>query len=261
MRLVVAAALAALAFLAAPHELRAQPRSAVPPSDDMEAAKAHFAAGSAYYDQANYADAVKEFNEAYRLSKRIDLLYNIAVCYERLAQYDSAIQALQKYLTDKPDAPDRVTIQSRIGNLEKRRDENGQPPPAMPPPTPPPFAPRTGPNGGVPGAVDRPAHWYVPGVAVGAGGVAILLASLGTGLGAHAIHDDLVKTCLGNVCEDSQRSKVDEGKALALASDVLLGVGAAATVAGAILLIVQSRHPATHRALVTPSANGVRVSF
>src|ERR1700680_249528 len=103
MRLVVAAALAALAFVSFSHDLRAQqPRSAVPPSDDLGAAKAHFAAGSAYYDQANYADAVKEFNEAYRLSKRTDLLYNIAVCYERLGQYDSAIQALQKYLTDKP---------------------------------------------------------------------------------------------------------------------------------------------------------------
>src|SRR3954470_20095810 len=154
MRLCVAALAAVLCFGPVAH---AQTKAAVTPADDMEAAKAHFAAGSAYYDQANYADAVKEFNEAYRLSKRIDLLYNIAVCYERLAQYDNAIQALQKYLTDKPDAPDRVTIQSRIANLEKRRDENGQPPPAMPPPTPPPFAPRTA------VAADRPARWYAPG--------------------------------------------------------------------------------------------------
>ena len=76
MRLVRATLGVALLLFACP--TLAQPRVAVPPSDDVEAAKAHFAAGSAYYDQANYGDAVKEFNEAYRLSKRIDLLYNIA---------------------------------------------------------------------------------------------------------------------------------------------------------------------------------------
>ena len=78
----------------------AQPRSAPPMADDIEAAKAHFAAGSAYYEQANYQDALKEFNEALRLSKRNDLLYNIAMCYERLNQLDNAIAALQRYLRD-----------------------------------------------------------------------------------------------------------------------------------------------------------------
>src|SRR6516165_10642997 len=87
-------------------------KAAVVPSDDIEAAKAHYTAGSAYYEQANYADAVKEFNEAYRLSHRSDLLYNIAVCYERLSQYDNAIKALKQYLTDKPDAGDRVTTET-----------------------------------------------------------------------------------------------------------------------------------------------------
>src|SRR5206468_10137289 len=114
------------------------------------AAKAHFAAGSAYYDQANYADAVKEFNEAYRLAHRSDLLYNIAVCYERLTQYDNAIKALQQYLVDKPDAKDKVSIQTRISNLEKQRDaapaRPTEPPPqpispAEPQATPQPVAP------------------------------------------------------------------------------------------------------------------------
>src|SRR5437868_1165888 len=107
MRLCVAALAAVLGLGFAAH---AQPKSAVTPADDVEAAKAHFAAGSAYYDQANYADSVKEFNEAYRLSHRSDLLYNIAVCYERLMQFDNAIKALQQYLIDKPDAKDRVSI-------------------------------------------------------------------------------------------------------------------------------------------------------
>jgi uncharacterized membrane protein len=109
--------------------------------------------------------------------------------------------------------------------------------------------------------VDRPARWWLPGVAVGAGGLAVLVGSLGTGLGAHAIHNDLVATCPGGVCVESQRSQVDQGNALAIASDVLLGVGLAATVAGAIMLVVQSRHPAAKRAALVPSGGGVMVRF
>ena len=56
MRLCVTALAAVLCLAAVAH---AQAKSAVTPADDVEAAKAHFAAGSAYYDQANYADAVK----------------------------------------------------------------------------------------------------------------------------------------------------------------------------------------------------------
>src|SRR5438477_6587823 len=98
MRLVAAIGCAALVGLSF-HPAGAQS------ADDQEAAKAHFLAGSAYYEQANYADAVKEFNEAHRLSQRADLLYNIALCYERLEQYDKAIGALKQYLSEKQNAP------------------------------------------------------------------------------------------------------------------------------------------------------------
>src|SRR5689334_12023880 len=94
---------------------------AAPTANDNEAARAHFMAGSAYYEQANYADAVKEFNEAYRLSQRPDLLYNLALAYERLEQWDEAIGALDRYLALKPDAQDRNIIQTRLENMKKRR--------------------------------------------------------------------------------------------------------------------------------------------
>jgi tetratricopeptide (TPR) repeat protein len=129
MRLLSAASLAALLLLASAPVLAQTVKAAVPPADDVEAAKAHFAAGSAYYEQADYKDAVKEFNEAYRLSKRSDLLYNIAVCYERLNDYDHAIAALERYLSEKPNPPDRVTIQSRIDNLKRAKAAQTPTPP------------------------------------------------------------------------------------------------------------------------------------
>ncbi len=210
----------------------------------MEAAKAHFAAGSAYYDQANYADAVKEFNEAFRLSKRTDLLYNIAVCYERLNDLDNAIATLKRYLTERPDAPDRVTIQSRVANLEKRKSQ----PPTVPVTPPPEVAPTPPPPAIVAPPPVEPvqrrggAKWYVPGAVLLVSGLGVGIASLGTGLAAHGIYNDLKVACPTMMnCDPSLRADHDRGVALGLSSDVLMGVGIAAGVTGVILLIVQSR--------------------
>src|SRR2546423_13566303 len=141
MRIVLAALCAA--SLAWPAPAAAQNATQA----DEEAAKAHFLAGSAYYEQANYADAVKEFNEAHRLSKRADLLYNISVCYERLGHRDDAIASLQQYLSERPEAPDRAVIESRIANYQQRRDQEKARAAATTatvtaPPPPPPPAPR-----------------------------------------------------------------------------------------------------------------------
>jgi len=53
-------------------------------TDEDERAKAHFLAGQSYYEQASYTDALREFNEAYRISKRPSLLYNIARRHQAL---------------------------------------------------------------------------------------------------------------------------------------------------------------------------------
>jgi tetratricopeptide (TPR) repeat protein len=116
MRLLMAALAAAILAWSVP-------AAAQVPQADEDAAKAHFLAGSAYYEQANYTDAVKEFIEAHRLSKRPDLLYNISVCYERLGRWDDAIASLQQYLSERPEAPDRAVIESRIKSYEQRRDQ------------------------------------------------------------------------------------------------------------------------------------------
>jgi tetratricopeptide (TPR) repeat protein len=262
MRLVRAALTAALFVLACP--ALAQPKTAVPPADDVEAAKAHFAAGSAYYDQANYADAVKEFNEAYRLSKRTDLLYNIAIAYERLNQLDNAIATLQKYLTDKPNAPDRVTIESRIQNLSKRRDEQAQPPPPNPNPNPTPVVTPPLTTAPVPRPLgERKPRWWLTGTIVIAAGAVVALSGAALAIDADIIYGQLVTACKGNVCDPSQRSKVTLGQDLALSADILFGVGGATALVGVILLAVQSRRPAapaTH-ARLRPTANGFAVTF
>jgi tetratricopeptide (TPR) repeat protein len=211
-------------------------------ANDQEAARAHFMAGSAYYEQANYADAVKEFTEAYRLSQRADLLYNIALAYERLEKWDQAIAALNQYLHDKPDAQDRAIIQTRIENLNKRRIAALAVVAPAPPPAPP--AP--------------PRKQHVASLVVGGIGVGALLASIGTGVAALELQSQLDSVCPARRCPSSQQQgKIDEGGALALSTDILIGVGAAAVLVGVILFVVESRHP-QRSASLAPGGMAVR---
>jgi tetratricopeptide (TPR) repeat protein len=265
MRLASAAASVALVLFAyAPAHAQAV-TAAMPPADDMEAAKAHFAAGSAYYEQADYTDAVKEFNEAYRLSKRTDLLYNIAVCYERLNDYDNAIATLKRYLIEKPNAPDRVTIESRIQNLQKAKEAQPAPGKPVPAPAPKPIASPVSTVSAPATRSERPARWWLTGTVIGAAGAAVLAGSLGTGLAAHSLYQDLSKKCQNQSCPPDRNLENEQsrGRALGIASDVLLGVGIAAVATGVVLLIVKSRHhpTAVRQAWLAPSLRGLAVRF
>ncbi len=220
---------------------------------DEEAAKAHFLAGSAYYEQANYSDAVKEFIEAHRLSKRPDLLYNISVCYERLGRWSDAIASLQQYLTERPEAPDRAVIESRVANYQQRRDQERArtlPPPLMVSAPPQPI---------VPAPRRHVASWIIGGIGAG-----FLLAGLGTGVTAHLTYNDLFTKCGGTVCSGDQtlRDEANFGRALTISTDVLLSVGGAALITGVILFIVEARKkpPAAH-AWISPSPGGLQVQF
>src|SRR6266536_4686502 len=194
MRLVAAA----LVAVCVAHALPAA--ADVPSQADEQAAKAHFLAGSAYYEQANYADAVKEFNEAHRLSRRPDLLYNVSVCYERMGRWDEAIGALQQYLVERPDAPDRGVIESRIANFTQRREAD-RAATAMAPAIPPPLV--AAPPVLVPTST-RPRH--TPSLVVGGIGLGLLVVALGTGVAAHLVYNDLNSNCEKMVCDGANQN-------------------------------------------------------
>jgi tetratricopeptide (TPR) repeat protein len=228
----------------------AAPASAL--TEDEERAKAHFLAGQSYYEQASYADALKEFNEAYRISKRPPLLYNIARCYESMEQLDKAIEALQMYLQVSPNADDRIAIESRIKNLQDRQaaKKEAPPPPTTPQPvTPPPTPAAVSPTPTVTAAPARPRHhlytWVLGGVGIGALG-----AALGTGITSQLDYNDLNGKCMSNVCNPSLRNEASTGKSLSLATDILWPVGAALVVTSVALFIIESKKGRVHAALL-----------
>jgi tetratricopeptide (TPR) repeat protein len=146
-------------------------------SDD-ERARTHFEAGRSYYEQAQYEDATREFQESYDLSGRPELLLNISQSEERALHYDAAIDAARRYLVAVPNADNRKTVEERITSLQdlKKRYDEGGPAPLAPPGdssnlTPLPGQPTspTSPNGPSAGTTSGPAAGVAPPTAAGLG--------------------------------------------------------------------------------------------
>lgn len=245
-------------------------------SDD-ERARKHFESGSSYYDQARYAEAAREFEASYALSPHPELLLNISRAEERALNYDGAIAAAERYLGTNPKAEDKRTVEERIAGLRvlKQRYEQGGPEPLPPPgsdPTLPPVVatgatgattpptaakpPPTAASLGASAAAAAPAppaappesgnRFTVPAIVLMGTGGAALVASLVTGLVAHADYKSLVRQCDGNDCPPEAEDELDEGKTLSVVSTVLTVVGVLAAGTGGALLVLgaQNEEPA-----------------
>jgi hypothetical protein len=90
MRSVSTAVLAVLCVLA--------PCVAVAQVDREEEAHSLFEAGRLAYSAGHFADARDDFERAYDLSGRPELLYNIGQCADRLRDDAAAIDAFERYL-------------------------------------------------------------------------------------------------------------------------------------------------------------------
>ena len=217
-------------------------------SDDL--ARRHFDSGVAYLEESDYDNALKAFQKAYELSKRPEILLNIATVYERQSALPSAVAALKGYLEAAPQGEHVETVRLRIANLEKRIEEQdktraaqtGAVPAAAPPPpatataTPTPTAttepPRTKPHA-------KPEPNRLPAfISLGVGGV-LAGASLATGLIAKSNFEDAKSSC-GPHCSDSELSS---SRTFAITSTVLTGAAVLGVGLGVVLL------------LTTPSGN------
>lgn len=78
-----------------------------------------FEQGEAAYEEGRYEEAISAFEQAYGLSARPLLLYNVANAQERLGLLREALDNLRYYLEDAPD-DERPVIERRIRGLEDR---------------------------------------------------------------------------------------------------------------------------------------------
>jgi hypothetical protein len=149
----------------------------------------------------------------------------------------------------------RETLTHRF-TLEKiQSPQAAEPPPATPPPAagpppavepPPPVAP---PDRGA--STLGTAGWVTAGV-----GAAVLAGGAATGIWALTLDGELEEACTDGHCPSRRESDIDRLETLAVTTNVLLGVGLAATAAGITMLVFDSppRSP-------PPESSGVAVSL
>jgi hypothetical protein len=99
----------------------ASPVMAQTEAHDMEA-RALFEAGRVAFVDERFDDALGYFRRAHELSRRPELLYNIATTLDRLDRDDEALTQYQAFLAAVPDAGNRGDVELRIAALRRRAE-------------------------------------------------------------------------------------------------------------------------------------------
>ena len=101
------------------------PETSLAQSDDARA-RLLFDNGHQLYMEGRYEDALAAWTEAYALSQRPLILFNMANAYERNGQLEKAVAVLNRYRAyAQPD--EQEVILRRIKNMEQRLHEQPQP--------------------------------------------------------------------------------------------------------------------------------------
>jgi tetratricopeptide (TPR) repeat protein len=86
-------------------------------------AKALFQAGREAFEGGRYEAALARWQEAYDISGRPALLYNLGLAHDRLRHDDKALWAFKAYLAQVSNIENREEVEGRIKALETARDE------------------------------------------------------------------------------------------------------------------------------------------
>jgi len=87
---------------------------------EKELAKKRYKVGEQLYEISQYDKALIEFQEAYRIWPKHDMLFNIARCHEVLANLEQAIGSYKLFLAKRPDSAKVPLVKTRIKSLEDR---------------------------------------------------------------------------------------------------------------------------------------------
>lgn len=230
-----------------------------------EEARMRFDLGRRYYDTGRFADAAREFAEAYRLSQRTELLYNLYLAYRDAGDDPHAAETLRTYVGALEPGERRTQLEARLAILEERLAASS----SSSTPTSTTEGTTTegtssegsvtegtsaegssststeGSGGATTGGGGGGGMGVVPWVVVGVGG-ALLVGSLITGLLALDARSTLDRMCpTADTCPPGFESTQSSGQALAITTDVLWVTGLVAAGTGVVLAVLDltSSHP------------------
>jgi hypothetical protein len=87
-------------------------------AENKEEAKSRFITGQSHYNLNEFAQALQEFKEAYRLFPDPVFLYNAGQCERQLNHYEEAIAFYRSFLRNQPKAPNRNEVKRKIEEME-----------------------------------------------------------------------------------------------------------------------------------------------
>ena len=130
------APLRGVAFIVALLTMSAGAATAATDATRLREARAHYEQAVANYNLDEYAPALAEFREAYRLKPDPSFLFNIAQCHRKLGETNAALDFFRKYLRSLPDAPNRAEVERMVADLRARQAKAHVAAPDVPPPAP-----------------------------------------------------------------------------------------------------------------------------
>jgi tetratricopeptide (TPR) repeat protein len=231
---------------------------------DQEA-KSHFKVGKSLYETGRFSEAATEFEKAYALSNKVELLYNVYVAHRDASDLPKAIDALRRYLElAQIDDSTRVNLQARLRAMEEASSRAGSAPaaeaapaePAQPVPEgqpqasgTPPSEPQTEPApvaapppGSVEYEVDAQSS-ALPYALLGIG-AAVLAAGAVTAVLAAGKISDIEDACEDDVCPPPSafdlEGERDSARTLRTLAFALLGGGIVVGGAGVALLLLEA---------------------
>ena len=260
-------------------------------------AREHYQKGTTAYDLGHYDAAISEYEAAYALFNEPTILYDLGQAHRLARHPDQAIHFYKMYLSKVPDAPNRAEVEAKLAALntavEQERKARTLPPDhtLKPPETNPPVASPTQPTAPTTTApttpapttttppepmptatttppateVDRSARTFkIAGLAVGLAGLGLVAGGIVAGVLAKGNADAISSA-------DRNHQPYDPAKYSAYQNDlvatgVLIGVGAAATITGTALAIIGLRRGHKSMALnvapqLSPTHAGVRATL
>jgi tetratricopeptide (TPR) repeat protein len=187
-------------------------------ADQDDEARIHYEAGEQYYVRGQYALAIREFEEAYRLAPAPALLYNIAQSYERNGQFQRARDNLARYIDSGAADPAEVPVlEDKLAAIDARIEAEKHKPRR-------PF---------------KTAKWIVGGLGIALTGAAVYFA-----LDASAMQDDIEAAGDGSMpipWDDELESKQSRGDRSALLGKLFGAAGGALLVTGVIFFTLDLR--------------------
>jgi tetratricopeptide (TPR) repeat protein len=260
-----------LAPLATPTRVRAEPASpvgtAAPKPGSKRAiaeARRHFQNALESYRNGAYKQAIDELEQALVLDPQgKDLVYNLALVYEKLGDVDRALEQFRRYVAMETDATEIERVNEIVRRLEGARKEVRGPelaPPVVASEAPgrsAPAPPAPVADDGSRGAGARKVDGWV----IGAGGVAATAILAGTifGIRALVLRPSSDETTDSDTGIEDLKDRAERAHGSAVLADVLFAVGIAAGGAAAGLYFL--REPDTASAGTPRRARGAAVSF